>query len=212
VIIGASIVEHRTLPTLRPFREVFLLSYRIRLGQPAAKFGVDVVQGPDAKSVEVIARRKRLHAAKTWTLESSREHDVAIQPCSARRYLRKRHTNMERDARLLGQHVDRADVANRRDDRVEQRANLRRLSREMMLEIVAATGVRLVAIRELPTASLAPPQRRPIQSCLGEWSMLDDTSAVAAAPRAPGMRVLCSGVVRRSISAPPWWEPRCRSP
>jgi len=70
---------------------------------------------------------------------------------------------VEGDARLLRKHLDRPDVLNRRDDRVEQRTNLRGLSREMMVEIMTATGMRLIAIRELATAPLTSPQRRRIQ-------------------------------------------------
>jgi len=70
---------------------------------------------------------------------------------------------VEGDARLLGQYLDRPDLADRRDDRVEQRANFRRLALKMMVEVMASTGVRLVAIRELATASRAAPQCRPVQ-------------------------------------------------
>jgi len=88
-LIAASVHRPRTLPTLRPFREVFLLSHRIRLGQPSTKFVVDVLQDLEAKGVEVIARRKRLDAAEPGTLEATREHNVAIEPRSTRRHLGK---------------------------------------------------------------------------------------------------------------------------
>jgi len=139
---------------------VFLLSHRIRFGQPSTKFVVDVLQRLETKGVEVIARRKRLDAAEPGTLQATREHDVAIEPRSTRRHLRKRHADVKGDAGLLRQHLDRPDVLNRRDDRVEQRANQRRLSREMMVQIMTATGMRLIAIRERATAPLASPQRR----------------------------------------------------
>jgi hypothetical protein len=61
------------------------------------------------------------------------------------------------DAGLLGKHVDGADVPDGGDDGVEERADLRRLAREVMLEIVATARVRLIAVRELSAASLAAP-------------------------------------------------------
>jgi hypothetical protein len=61
------------------------------------------------------------------------------------------------DAGLLGKHVDGADVADGGDDGVEERADLRRRTREVMLEIVATARVRLIAVRELSAALLAAP-------------------------------------------------------
>jgi hypothetical protein len=54
-IIPDSVIDHRTLPTLSTFGEVFLLPHRIRLGDPASKLAIDVVQRVKSESVEVIA-------------------------------------------------------------------------------------------------------------------------------------------------------------
>jgi hypothetical protein len=75
------------------------------------------------------------------------------------------------DSRLLSENLDRPDIADRGHHRIEERADFGRLSREVVLEIVPAAGVRLVAIRELATAPLAPPQRRRVQCTTLEWSM-----------------------------------------
>jgi hypothetical protein len=87
--VGACIIEPRTLPTLPPLREVSLLPYGIRFGQPRAEFGVDVLQGRNAKNVEVIAWRECLDAPKARTFEAHGEYHVSIEPCSTRRHLGK---------------------------------------------------------------------------------------------------------------------------
>ena len=64
---------------------------------------------------------------------------------------------MKRDASLLWEDLDRSDVPHRIHNRVKERANSRRLSDKVMLDVVASARVRLVAIRELPAAPLAAP-------------------------------------------------------
>lgn len=126
-------------------------------------------------------------------IQPAREHDVSIEPRAARRHLRKGHANVEGDAGLFGKDLDRADVLDRGDDGVKERTDLRRLSREVMREIVAPACVRLIAVRELAAASLATPQGRGAQGMAREDSMPDDTPSGEAAPRsrrrwAPGAR------------------------
>lgn len=79
--------------------------------------------------------------------------------------------------------LDGPDLANRRDHRVEECANLGRLSDEVMVEVVATAGVRLVAIGEFPTAPLASPEGRPVHEMPRGGSMPDDTSALTSSPR-----------------------------
>jgi hypothetical protein len=156
--------QHRTLPSLRVFREVFLLTDRVRLGQPAPELRVDVLQRREAEDVKVIPRRKRLYGAKAAALQAPGEDDVSIEPSATRSHLREGHANVERDAGLFGKDLDWTDLANRRHDRIEQCTNLGGLSGEVMLEVVTTAGVRLIAVRELATAPLAAPQRGAAQS------------------------------------------------
>ena len=152
-------MEQRTLPALSGFGEVFLLPHRVGLAHPGAEFGVDVFPPLEAKRVEVVTRRKSLDSAKTRALEPSCEHDVAIEPRAARGDLCERHAHMECDPRLLGEDINRTNLTDRGNDRIEQRANPLRLPGKMTVEVMGATRMRLIAVREYATASLAPPQR-----------------------------------------------------
>ena len=91
--------------------------------------------------MNVVSRRECLDAAEAGTLASPREHDVPVEPRASRRHLSEGHADVERDAGLFGEDLDRTNLADRRNDRIEQRADLRRFPREVMLEIVAAARV-----------------------------------------------------------------------
>src|SRR5687767_3040614 len=126
-IIGRAGFDHdppcrtRRISTHLFLREVPLLSHRVRLRHPRPKLGVDVVECLQAKDVDMVARRKRLHRAKTRTLESASEDDVPVEPPLPRRHLSKGHANVEGDSRLFRENLDRAKDTNRGDNGVEQR-------------------------------------------------------------------------------------------
>jgi hypothetical protein len=111
----------------------------------------------------MVARREGLNAAEARARAAPREHRVSIEPCTARRYLREGHASLECNARLLGKYPDGSDVADRSDDGIKERADLGRFAREVMREVVAATRVRLIAVRELAAAPITAPQGRPAQ-------------------------------------------------
>lgn len=136
---------------------MLLLSDGVGLRQPLAKLGVDVLRLLDAENVHVIARRNGLDAPKPWAVTSPGENDVSVEPPASRRHLRERHSHLERDATFLGDDRDRSNVANCIDNRIEEGANRPRLAFKMIVQVVAPARVRLVSIRELPTASLAAP-------------------------------------------------------
>lgn len=138
---------------------MLLIPDPVRLGDPRPKFVIDLIGRRQAKRVQMISRRKRLDAAESRMLETSREDEVAIDPLAARGQLRERHANLEGDPRLLRQHAHRTHAFNGCDERIEQRANRRILAGEVMLEIVAAAGVRLIAVREIAAALLTAPER-----------------------------------------------------
>jgi hypothetical protein len=92
-------------------------------------------------------------------LETAREHNMAIEPICARGDLRKRHPHLEGDARSFGKHANWTEFVNCPNYLVEQFTNLRPPAREMVREIVATAGVRLVAIRKITPALRAPPHR-----------------------------------------------------
>lgn len=135
------VIAHWTLASRSPIGEVFLLPHGICLSEPRAKLAVDLVELLEAEGMEMVAWGERLYAPESGILEASREHDVAIEPGAARRHLREGHAHVERDARLLGEDLHWPDVADGGHHGVEQRANLRRLPGEMVLEIVASARV-----------------------------------------------------------------------
>lgn len=169
-------MAHCTLANHSPLGEVFLLSHRIRLGEPRAKLGVDVSELFQAEGVQVVAWGERLDAAESGMLEPPCEHQVTIEPAAPRRHLRERHAHVKCDAGLFRKHFHRPDGANGGHHGVEQCANLRRLPGEMVREIVTSTGMGLIAIRELTTAACASPERRTIQGLARERVMSDDTT------------------------------------
>ena len=137
---------------------MLLIAHAIRLGEPGAKLVIDVGLVDQAEDVYVISWRNRVDAAESRRLQPSREHDVAVEPLLTRRHLRERYARLKRDARFLRQHADGAEGIDGVDDRIEERANVRRLSAKVCFEIVRAAGVRLIAIREFSPALRATPQ------------------------------------------------------
>ena len=93
-------------------------------------------------------------------LEPAREHQVTIQPATARRDLRERHTHLKRDARLLGQDENGADRSNCQRHQLVQLAYEGLASGEVMVQIVEDRAcVRLVPVREGASALRAAPER-----------------------------------------------------
>lgn len=98
---------------------MFLRADAIRLGQPRAKVFVDVVDARQSENVDVVARRDGLNAAKARMLETSREHNVPVEPRTPRCYLRERHAHLKCDPGFLRKYSHRPDLFDRSDDRIE---------------------------------------------------------------------------------------------
>src|SRR5688572_14243851 len=108
-----------------------LLAHAIRLRHPCPELIIDVTRVADAEAVDMIARGEGFHLPEARAFQAPRQHDMAVEPSLARRHLREGHPHLKSNPRLLGNHSDRTDAPNGRDDRVEQRTNLRRLSIEV---------------------------------------------------------------------------------
>jgi hypothetical protein len=91
-------------------------------------------------------------------LEPPRQDDMAVEPIRSWRDLGKGHAHLKSDPGFLGQNTDRSKRADGRNNVIEQRAELRPFTAEMMREIVAATGVRLIAVREKAPALATLPK------------------------------------------------------
>ncbi len=134
-----------------------LFADEIGLRQPRPEVSINLAALAQAKDVHVVAGRDGLDPAKAWVLQPPREHDMSIQPLLSRRHLREGHANLESDARFFRQDANRADGAQRGDDAVVERSNLRRFVAKMIGQLIAAAGVRLISVREFTSALPATP-------------------------------------------------------
>jgi hypothetical protein len=105
----------------------------------------------------MVAGRNGLDGAKAGMFDSARQDEVAVQPVRFGSDLGEGHADLESDAGLLRENPDRSDVAKRRNNRAKERADGRGFAAEMAGKVVAAAGVRLIGVGELPPACLAPP-------------------------------------------------------
>jgi hypothetical protein len=58
--------------------------------------------------VNLVARRDDVDAPQARTFEASRQYDVSVHPMTPQAERGEAHAHLERDARLLGQNLDRA--------------------------------------------------------------------------------------------------------
>lgn len=140
--------------------EMLLLSDRVGLREPGVKLRVEILRRRETKEVHVTPRRHRIDPSKSRRLETARENQMAVQPALPRRYLRERHSRLEGDARLLGEHVHRSYCVEDAHEVLEERTYCRRLSDEVVVDGAEGRArVRLIAIRELAMTARAAPER-----------------------------------------------------
>src|SRR5690242_12075863 len=82
--------------------QMLLLADEVRLRHPAPKVGVDVARMREPEGVNVVPRRYGLNRTKARMIQSSREHDMPIDPTTSRRQLGEGHAYLEGDTRFLG--------------------------------------------------------------------------------------------------------------
>jgi hypothetical protein len=109
--------------------------------------------------VNVIAWRNGLDRTEAGVFEAPGKNDVTVKPIGARGNLGEGHADLKSNPRLFQEDAYRAESAHGGDDLIEQRANFGAFASEMMFEIVAATGVGLVAVGEEASAFLTLPKR-----------------------------------------------------
>jgi hypothetical protein len=143
---------------LRSPRQVTLRADGVGLGEPVGDLVVDLGGALDPERVQVVARREGLDAAEARLLASAGEHDVAVDPALPRLQRGEAHPGVERDARLLGEHVERAVALGDLDQPLDDRPDLRGLAGEVIVERTQrCAGVGLVAGREPAPAVRARP-------------------------------------------------------
>ena len=75
----------------------------------------------------MVARAVGGDTAEQRVVMAFSQHQMAVDPTAARRQLRERHAGLERNARLLRQHLDRAERPDAREKDLEDGADLGRL-------------------------------------------------------------------------------------
>jgi hypothetical protein len=82
---------------------------------------------------------------------------MPCDPVSPYRKLRERHACLKRNACFLGQDCNRAKRSKFREKGVEDGSDLGRLALEVPLQVLKATTMLLISIREVAPAHLTAP-------------------------------------------------------
>ena len=85
---------------------------------------------------------------------------MAVEPPLSRCDLRKRHAHLKGDASFLWKDNDRPTGPDRAADRLEERPDRAILTSKVVGQIVAAAGMRLIAVGEAALASRTLPEWR----------------------------------------------------
>ena len=116
----------------------------------------------------MVTRRDGLHLAEARVLDPPCQHDVTVEPIRSRRDLRERHAHLESNPSLLWKDPHRSESANCCNDLIEKRSDFRALPAEVIPQAVSPAGVRLVSVREIPSALLTLPKGTIFHA--GEWA------------------------------------------
>ncbi len=140
--------------------EMLLFANGVSLAHPAYEDFVDIRRRLQPERVQMIPGRERLDLPESRMLEPPGEDDMPINPAPPRGELGEGHANLESDSCLLWQHFDLAQRSNDPGRAIVQGSDLRRLSGEMMIEIVRLARVGLIAVGERSPAFGTAPKRR----------------------------------------------------
>jgi hypothetical protein len=133
-----------------------LLPNLICLGQPYRHFVIHVIIALEPEGVQMIFRRERFDAVETGIFDSTREHDMAVDPVPSNDECSKTHPHSKRDSCLLREHGDWPVSPGDAQHLVENRADWRRFTLEMGRKRVATTRMRLIPVCKLAAAFRTP--------------------------------------------------------
>ncbi len=102
-----------------------LLANSIRFRQPRGNFGVDLIGVRETKGVQMIPGRKSFDAAKAFIFQSTRQHDVPVDPTLSNDERGEAHAHLKCDSRFLGKHRDGSIRLGEAAQLVEDRADVR---------------------------------------------------------------------------------------
>ena len=89
-----------------------LLANRIGLAEPLVDAIVELIRRFDPELVNVVSRRDRLDSAKPWVFQAASQDHMPVEPVLLEHQAGEAHSDLEGNARLLGQVGDRTAVAN----------------------------------------------------------------------------------------------------
>jgi hypothetical protein len=137
-----------------------LLADLIGFSEPGGDFGVNLRDTLETERVKMISRREGFDATEARVRQTVRQNNVPVDPVSTNDESREAHPNLKCDSRLFRQDRNRSVLLRDGQQPVEDRAHGFRLAGEVRGERVTTAGVRLIAIRELPSAIRTTPQGR----------------------------------------------------
>jgi hypothetical protein len=102
---GVFLPQYRLHLTCAALGEMALLAYSVRFGEPGGDFVIDLLDPLETKGVQMISRRESFDAAKTRVLQTSRKHNVAVDPILPDDEGSETHADLESDPSLFREHV-----------------------------------------------------------------------------------------------------------
>ena len=137
-------------------------TYGIRFSKPGAEFRINLGRRFQPEVVDVIPGRNGVDAPEARVWQPAGQDDMAVEPALSRCDLCKRHPHLKGNARFLWKDSDRPTGADRAADRIKERPDRPILAAKVMSKVVAAAGMRLIAVGEAALASRTLPEWRAV--------------------------------------------------
>ena len=136
-----------------------LFAHSIRFGKPSSDFAVHLIDALEPEGMQMISRRERFDAAEAGIFAATREHDMPVDPVSSNDEGGKTHSDLKRDSRFFGEHLDGSVALGDAAQFIEDRADGRRFPGEMGRKRVATARMGLIPVCKLSGAVRATPHR-----------------------------------------------------
>jgi len=124
--------------------EMPLFAHPIRFGEPGFHLGIDLIHALEPEGVQIISRRESLDAAEARIFQTTREHDVPINPVPPDDERGETHSDLKCNPGFLREHGDWPVSPGDALQLSENLANTRRFSLEVGSERVTAARVGLI--------------------------------------------------------------------
>lgn len=156
-ILDTVALQWSSVPPSLP--QVLLRTDGIGVPKPRTKVCIDLGRRRESKMMHMVARRYRVDPAEPRVRQPSGKHNVTVEPALPRRHLGKRHAHLKGDARLFGKYDHGPAGGNGTADGLIEHPHGGVLASEVMRQVVASAGMRLIAVGEAALAARAFPKR-----------------------------------------------------